>query len=524
MGKQTKKVQAKIISNKILLLIFLIGFALRLVMIGNIPGNTSIYQDEAFAAYESYSMLNYGTDSHGYVFPVYLKTWGSGMSIMQSLCMMPFIAIFGLNSFSARLPQGILGCLTLVAFYFLYKRLRCKKEAILATFIFAIIPWHVMMSRWALDCNYFPAFLLFGMLFLLKSEDNPKWLVLSAFFYGCSLYCYAAAWVVMPIMLLISFIYLRHKKVVTLNKYSVISFLILALMATPLLLFVAVNAGIIPEIRTNIISIPKLSHFRGDDVSLSAKLVLQRFYETFVMFVNQDDGRISNAPTNFGLYYKFSNIFIIIGIASSIYDIFKKKEHSNDIVVFSQLIAGIILGGLIEVVFNRINIIHIPMIYFLCVGLWTVIEFFGDKILYAIIGLYSFSAIAFASYYVTVHDDFIAQVNYDGITTALQALQEEDIDTVHILSTSELKHAYILYSVAYPTDLYKETVVFKDVNAIAMDPLYFEGYDYTATTSDTPVSGDAYVCVDTDIDSTQYMQDNDMEITYYNHVVVGIAK
>ena len=85
------KIKKIVFDNNILFIIFFVGFFIRLFYIGNIPGNASIHGDEAFAGYEAYSMLYYGHDSRGYIRPVYLKTWGSGMSVMQSICMMPFM-------------------------------------------------------------------------------------------------------------------------------------------------------------------------------------------------------------------------------------------------------------------------------------------------------------------------------------------------------------------------------------------------------------------------------------------------
>ena len=66
--------------------IFAIGFFLRLFFIGNIPGNRGVYQDEAYTGYKAWSLLHYGHDSWGYAHPVYLTTWGTGMSVLQTLC------------------------------------------------------------------------------------------------------------------------------------------------------------------------------------------------------------------------------------------------------------------------------------------------------------------------------------------------------------------------------------------------------------------------------------------------------
>lgn len=89
-------------------LFILLAIALRFWKIGILPGNGAINNDEAFAGYEAWSMLHYGYDSHGYVNPVYLTVWGSGMSVLESYVMMPFIALFGLTAFAIRVPSAVL--------------------------------------------------------------------------------------------------------------------------------------------------------------------------------------------------------------------------------------------------------------------------------------------------------------------------------------------------------------------------------------------------------------------------------
>ena len=108
-----KKIDIKLVG------IIIIAILSRAVLLGVYP--VGIHVDEAYAAYEAYSMLMYGTDSWGYVNPVYLTVWGSGMSALESYMMMPFIAIWGLNMVTIRLPQMIMGCLSVIILYLLIK-------------------------------------------------------------------------------------------------------------------------------------------------------------------------------------------------------------------------------------------------------------------------------------------------------------------------------------------------------------------------------------------------------------------
>ena len=92
-------------------LILAIGIFARVFRFGLVPGG--INQDEAFAGYEAWALLNYGIDTAGYHNPVYLTAWGSGMNALESYLMMPFIALFGLKVWVIRLPQLIVSCMSL---------------------------------------------------------------------------------------------------------------------------------------------------------------------------------------------------------------------------------------------------------------------------------------------------------------------------------------------------------------------------------------------------------------------------
>ena len=85
-----------------IIMILMLAVASRAIGIGVYP--VGIHADEAYAGYEAYSMLMDGIDSWGYHNPVYLTVWGSGMSVLASLFMMPFIRLGGLNLAMVRKP------------------------------------------------------------------------------------------------------------------------------------------------------------------------------------------------------------------------------------------------------------------------------------------------------------------------------------------------------------------------------------------------------------------------------------
>ena len=63
--------------------IIAVGVFVRVFRFGQVPAGFN--QDEAFAAYEAYSLLNFGKDSAGYSFPTYFVSWGSGMNVLEKI-------------------------------------------------------------------------------------------------------------------------------------------------------------------------------------------------------------------------------------------------------------------------------------------------------------------------------------------------------------------------------------------------------------------------------------------------------
>ena len=57
-------------------------------------------------------------------------------------------------------------------------------------------------SRWGLESNLAPGFLLFGLYFFLRGMEDSRWLLPSALMYGLALYCYATLWPFVPLILL----------------------------------------------------------------------------------------------------------------------------------------------------------------------------------------------------------------------------------------------------------------------------------------------------------------------------------
>lgn len=447
-----------------LLLIMVLAVLSRGVLLGEIP--CGVHADEAFAGYEAYAMLEYGTDSWGYSAPVYLTTWGGGMSVLESCLMIPFIKLGGLNMVTIRLPQMIMGVITVFIVYLIYSRISDDKKGLWAALLTAVCPWHIMMSRWGLDANLAPAFIILAVYFAILGLEKEKYLVVSALFWGLSLYCYALMWLFVPFFLLFSLVYCMKYHKVKLSKYTVGAVMILFLSALPLMLFVAVNIGVLPEIRTAYLSIPRLVHFRGEE--LRELKILSNLKKFLRLYIKQDDYNLMSAIPAFGMYYLYSFLFILIGIYDVIMTVWnnrKRKQFGYEMFLLIWLMIYSVICLVNPVSMNRANGMNLAVLFLVIRG-----SYYAGQVLKrpwikkSIVILYLASFCLFMNYYFTKYSDTIKEIQLAGAKEALgyaAVIKEESgSDVIHV--TGRLRHSQVLFYSEYPLDLYMATVKWKN--------------------------------------------------------------
>lgn len=434
------------------------------ILLGEIP--CGAHADEAFAGYEAYSMLEYGTDSWGYTAPVYLTAWGSGMSVLESCLMIPFIKIGGLNLVTIRLPQMIMGDITVFIVYMLYGRIAGNKKGLWAALLTAVCPWHIMMSRWGLDANLAPAFIILAMYFAVLGLEKEKYLVISALFWGLSLYCYALMWLFVPFFLFFSLWYCIKYHKIKMSKYMIGAGVLLLLLSVPLLLFVAVNIGLLPEIRTPYISIPSLVQFRGDE--LGEAHIMANMWDLLRIYLKQYDYNPMNGTPAFGLYYLFSMPFMLLGA----YDLVKivrrngkQKTFGYEFFLFIWLVICTVIGLLRSMSIYRANCMNLAVLFLVIRGTYNTGQVLKRSwIQKGIFISYLAGFCLFVSYYFTKYTNTIGEMQLAGAKEALvyaaEVKDESGSDVIHV--TDRLRHSQVLFYLEYPLDLYRDTVKWKN--------------------------------------------------------------
>ena len=170
-------------------------------------------QDGSMAAVEALCLADNGTDQYGTSWPTYFEAWGySQMSTLYSYLLIPFVRLFGLSKFTLRFPMLLMGLLTLPLMWDVARRIGGRSFALTALFLLALNPWHMVMSRWALEANMLPHVVLLAAELLLIGTRRRWALYLSMVVFGLAPYAYGLAAVSVPCILLPMAIFLTARK------------------------------------------------------------------------------------------------------------------------------------------------------------------------------------------------------------------------------------------------------------------------------------------------------------------------
>ena len=377
-----------VIKNKrfALIILFSVFIFVRLYQFGEIPGGVN--QDEALSAVDAYYLANNGTDHYGIIFPVHMKAWDYGQqSSLLPYTMVPFIKILGLSIYSVRLPALVISCIGAFFCYLLTKELFGEEVSFILAFLLSVNPWHIMQSRWALDCNLFPHIIIIAVYFLVKSisvsKNNTALLIVSMFFFGLSMYTYGIAIYTVPFFLLITCVLLLYKKAVTKKQVflAIVSYLF---VAWPFIFCMAINYFRLPSIEVLGVTIPFFPNSeRSADILFFSDNILRQigrnliyFARSAVLQMNGPHFQPWNSIEEFGTSYYFSTPFIVLGAIILICSFFRDLSVTHAVLIcflISCVFCGIVTNS---VNINRINIVYYPLLILCSIGIFATISYF----------------------------------------------------------------------------------------------------------------------------------------------------
>lgn len=147
--------------------IFVLALFLRVYKLSSFP--FGFHVDEVKVGWEASSILKTGKDDHGNFLSPYYNSIGDYRPTGIFYLTIPSLVLFGRNEFAVRFPSAFFGALTVLPiFYFAFEILNKRKWAYMASFLTAISPWHIEVSRATSEVVVSTFFALFALHFLVK--------------------------------------------------------------------------------------------------------------------------------------------------------------------------------------------------------------------------------------------------------------------------------------------------------------------------------------------------------------------
>ena len=496
---------SKIYTILIPLSLILIGAALRLHLLSEIP--LGLHQDEASIGYESFILSEFGVDRDGNHLPIYPITYGSGGGSPLMIYLNAFTTkIFGSSPLILRALPAVLGVATLVVLFLLIRTLSRESlsnsrktqpfQYITAEYlwiplvcltIMALAPWHVMLSRWSLDCNTTPFWIISALLLfsigVTKKEKGTLYFALSAVLYSLTIYSYGAATIVIPLHLIILCVLSIRKRKMTVSQ-MIIGIVVFLVVSLPLIIFYVVNFLGLPEITTPLVSITKFTAKRS--IFVSGQNLLPSVWHNLVVMIKNltigcDSEQIVNYIPGFPPLLAFTFPMTILGFILSI--LRTRKGIFLDQAINSLFCPSFIFGLFVEEDITRMVLIFIPVIYYLARGFIFVVNEFVTvekaadnrlKKTCAIAAkalspaLFLIGAFLFSQVYFTDYNKINSGAFMPGYGEACAYADSITGYGNHVYSTYENLSAPFMIALYYtktPPQDFLETVHYKDLNA-----------------------------------------------------------
>lgn len=505
----------------ILILLLLLAVFIRVYRFGAVPGGMN--QDGAMAAVDAQALAMHGTDRLGMRWPVHLTAWGFGqMSALLSYLMAPMIRLFGLSVLSARLPMLLVSLASLWILYRLGEEILPRRYALAVLFLAAVCPWHILQSRWALDCNLFPHFFLTGVLFLVKGiRTKKRWFAAAMVFFALSMYCYGISIYTVPLFLLAAGLCLLVRKELTLWQ-ALGCALVYLLVAGPFLLCMALNTFGLGTIETPLFTIPAFpgSLRAGDILFFSPRpgqQLLTNLRALFTILAQQYDGALCNEVPGFGTLYRISLPFQLIGLWQLIR---RSRRNSGCLLLLLWLLTALLSGCITASVnVNRINLLFYPLLFCAGIGLAQTMETlaafrFGAAAAALLPAAFLAAFGLFTQAYFTTYAQQISAVFMEDFGKAVSAIRDSDAQQVYISPDAQYKGLWYVSEVL--------TLFYQDIDAEYYQSDAFRArYHFSVPTEPDPAEDAVYVLARSDLPC---YPEEDFFLTDYGRFLTAIPK
>lgn len=423
------------------------GVLVRVWRFGELP--LGMNQDGTVAGVEAYSLLMTGTDQHGTPWPTYFEAWGySQMSTLYSYLLIPFVKVMGLSKLTLRLPMLLVSILTLPLIWDLARRVLGRNYALLALFLTAVCPWHIIQSRWALEANLMPHILLLAMELLLIGMGKKRFaLYASMIFFGLTPYAYGVACYIVPVILLLGAIYCVARKKISIADLIVC---MVIFFATSGLYFatMAINAFGLESVTVGPFTLPHFEQsLRSREMAFMQEnpysMILGNLYEYLNTFLIMTDGADHSATRWTHTLYLFMPPALLCGAVWMWHDrreLARAKAETplrdGAFLVLVWMGSTLVNGLIVGCVINRNNAIYYPALLCCAYALWRMSKRLRVGLLAAVLMIVlSFAGLCGTYFADEEYQASVGEVFNHGLQEALTDTHAWDCDCYYITIT-----------------------------------------------------------------------------------------
>ena len=493
-------------STLLLIIITLFAFFFRIYQINKTP---TLLWDEAALGYNAYSILQTGKDEYGNTLPLIFKSFGDYKPGVYVYLATPFIALFGLNTISVRLPSIILGSLIPLLLFLLTKTIspKSQKLALLSAFLISFNPFNIHFSRGSWETNVLTFELILGSYLLIKyfKQNKISHLFLSSLVFGISLYTYQAAKMISLLLILI--IIITFKTSININKikqYILFFILPLFLFSLPILqgLFFSSDSNRLKVV--SLFSYPRSEQETTQILSESNLIDYQIFHSHPIFFSRNFLSRYFNFFTPEFLAFKgdwqnlrhsapYIGVILYPSLIFFIIGLFSKTLHKKQKLFFALwLLAAPIPAALTRdsITAVRAMSFSIPLIYFVSLGILNTYQLITKKyIKLSFVSILSLAYLLSFIYYSDLYLNHLLKKDPGQYLYGYQQVMEyviknqDHYQTINITNFYGQPYIYYLFYSKYPPKDYQPQSILigdsVDTGTIEkIDNITFYGSDY----------------------------------------------
>ena len=315
----------------ILLIITALALFLRFFRLDQVP--PGVNRDEASIGFTAYSLLQTGRDEYGKFLPISFQSFGDWKLPLYIYITVPFVATLGMTEVAVRLPSAIAGILTvLVTFYLVRELFKSERLALLSTFLVAIAPWDLHLSRVESESNVAVLLTATGFFLLFKSFRKQFLVIPAAVLLALTYYTYHGNHI-STTLLIVGFVALYWSQI-NKTKFSIMGALLFIVLVGFILYHTLLGAdttklsgiGLLgdPFVVHERIELPRSEHSTPGLLAVvfhnrlfySIETISDNYIRSFspqFLFISGGTNGAHNIP-NFGNMYLVEAPFLLIGL------------------------------------------------------------------------------------------------------------------------------------------------------------------------------------------------------------------